>query len=188
MQERTAVVIGATGLIGSYLVNLLLNDTSFHTVRALVRRPLLFSHPKLDVRLTDFADNNDYQKKLGKRNMLFCCIGTTQKKVKGDKEAYRKVDFDIAVNAARLAKQGGFKKFLLVSSVGANAASSNFYLHLKGEVEQAVAAIEFDSCLIFQPSILLGKRNRVMQRVFKIVSYFFIGPLHEYGHWGSRCG
>ena len=116
MNGQTAVVLGATGLIGSHVLEQLLNDDAFIKVRVLVRRPLELQHPKLEVCITDFNNYADYQSKLGTGNCIFCCIGTTNANVKGDKALYRTIDFDIPVNAARFGKEAGFQQFLLVSA------------------------------------------------------------------------
>ena len=186
MQSLTATVLGATGLIGEQLVQQLLNDPVFSKVRILVRRPVKLSHSKLEVQIVDFDDLVEFRSKLGKGDCIFCCIGTTQKKVKGDKDRYRKIDVDIPVNAAKMGKDAGYTSYLLVSSVGANAQAANFYLKLKGEVENEIAAINFDSFHVFRPSILLGKRNefRIGERVGKIVmqavSGLLLGNLKKY--------
>lgn len=154
-----ATLIGATGLIGSHLLELLLNDEYFDTIRILVRRPLELNHPKLEKKLVDFSDKESFRLALEESDVIFCAVGTTQKKVNGDKEAYRKVDYDIAVNAAQLGKLCGCETFVLVSSVGANPKSNNFYLKLKGEIEEAVKATGIKNIQIMRPSVLLGKRN-----------------------------
>jgi len=186
MPLQSAVVIGATGLTGGYVVNELLNDETFGEVTILARREFGLRHPKLKVKAVDFNDMNDYKNKLGKGDTIFCCIGTTQKKVKGDKAAYRKVDFDIVVNAAKLGKQAGFETFLLVSSIGANTKAGIFYLKLKGEVEDAVTAVGLNTIHIFRPSMLLGKRNErrfaegLMQGIMKGISFLLAGRLRKY--------
>ena len=110
---------------------------------------------------------------------MFCAIGTTNKKVKGDKAAYRKVDYDIPVNAARFCTETGCRHFLLVSSVGANSKGGNFYIKLKGEVEDQVRSISIPSVSIFRPSMLLGKRQEsrpletIAQVMMKPLSFLF---------------
>ena len=186
MQGQTAVVIGSTGLIGSQVLQLLLEDPAFSTVRILVRSPVSISHPKLDVQLVDFNNYIDIKEKISSGHSIFCCIGTTQSKVKGDKQAYRKVDFDIPVNTANAGIENGFKKYLIVSSVGANAASRNFYLQLKGSVEDAIAKLAFESIHIFRPSLLLGDRKesrpaeKFAQGGMQLLSFVFLGPLKKY--------
>lgn len=186
MQALTAVVLGATGLIGEQLVKQLLNDTDFSKVRILVRRPVELSHPKLEVQIVDFDNHVEYQSKLGSGDCIFCCIGTTNSKVKGDKTAYRKIDFDIPVNAAKMGKEAGFTNYLLVSAVGANAGSSNFYLRLKGEVEAEIARMNFQSFHAFRPSMLLGNRKEfrfaesIAKKVMSALSVLFVGRLKKY--------
>ncbi len=186
MNEQTAVIIGASGLIGNHLVQQMLLDDHFDTVRVLVRKVLPIIHPKLQQEIVNFNDIDDYSNKFGKGNSIFCCIGTTQKKVKGDNEAYEKVDFDIALNAAKIGVENDFKKFLIVSSAGANSNSKNFYLRLKGKIENALKVIPFYSISIFRPGQLLGKRNeyrsgeQFIQGATKFISHFLIGSLQKY--------
>ena len=186
MNQQTAVIIGASGLIGSHVVEQMLQDDHFVTVRVLVRKKLEFDHPKLQQVLVDFNNINEYSNKFGKGDVIFSCIGTTQKKVKSDKTAYEKIDHDIPVNAARIGITNGFKKFLIVSSVGADPSSSNFYLQLKGKTEDAVKQFSFDSISIFRPSMLLGKRyeyrpfESLLQGSIKLVSFFLFGSLKKY--------
>ena len=155
----TATLVGATGLIGSYMLKELLNDPYFDTVRILIRKPIDITDPKLEKKIVDFNDSDSLLVALSNSNVLFCSIGSTMKKVKGDKEAYRKIDFDIPVKLARLCKMTGCEKFVLVSSAGANAKSSNFYQRLKGETDLAVKEIGLKAVHIMRPSLLLGDRK-----------------------------
>ncbi len=186
MQPLTAIVLGATGLIGGQLVKQLLHDNSFEKVTILVRRPVELTHKKLEVQVVDFNNLTSFRAKLGWGDCIFCCIGTTQKQVKGDKTAYRKIDFDIPVNAAKMGKDAGFKKYLLVSSVGANASSRNFYLKLKGEVEKAMAEQHFESFHVFRPGVLLGKRKEfrlgelIGKGVMNALPFLLTGSLKKY--------
>jgi len=172
MNEKTAALIGATGLIGSYLLKWLKDDDDFKTIRVIVRRPVAFKHPKISVVVIDFADEAAFKAGIAGCDAVFCAIGTTNKKVKGDKAAYRKVDYDIPVNAAKFCAEKGSGHFLLVSSVGADSKSGNFYLKLKGEVEDTVRGIDIPSVSIFRPSMLLGNRleSRPMETVAKVIS------------------
>lgn len=173
----TATLIGATGLIGGYLLEELLNDDYFDTVRILIRRPAETSHPKLEKKIVDFNDNDSMLIAMNNSDVVFCSVGTTQKKVKGNKEAYRKVDYDIPVNAARFCKMTGCEKFVLVSSVGANNKGKNFYLKLKGEVEDAVNLVGLKSVHIMRPSMLLGDRKefrleeKIGKGIMKVISF-----------------
>ena len=178
MSAKTATLIGATGLIGGELLNLLLSDDYFEKVRILVRTPFNVVHPKLEKKLVDFNDNDSLLVALDGSDALFVAVGTTQKKVRGDKVAYKKVDYDIPIHAAKFCKMVGCKIFVLVSSVGASNKSGNFYLHLKGEVEDKVKELGIDSVNIMRPSILLGERkesrplekmSQSMMRIFSLL-------------------
>jgi len=155
----TATLVGATGLVGSYLLEELLNDPYFDTVRILIRRPLDITHSKLEKKIVDFNDSDSLLVALNNSDVLFCAIGSTMKKVKGDKEAYRKIDFDIPVKLARFCKMTGCEKFILVSSAGANSKSRNFYQRLKGETDEAVKEVGLKTIHIMRPSLLLGERK-----------------------------
>ena len=155
----TATLIGATGLIGGCLLKELLNDPYFDTVRILIRRPLDIIHPKLEKKIVDFNDSDSLLVALSNSDVLFCAIGSTMKKVKGDKDAYRKIDFDIPVKLARFCKMTGCEKFILVSSAGANSKSMNFYQRLKGETDEAVKEAGLKIVHIMRPSLLLGERK-----------------------------
>ena len=159
MSEKTAALIGATGLVGGELLSLLLDDDYFQRVRILIRRPFTMEHPKVEKKLVDFADADSLLVDLEDSDTVFCAIGTTLKKVKGNKDAYRKVDYDIPVNIARFCKIMNCKKYILVSAVGADSKSRNFYLKLKGEVEDILKKVGLESTYLMRPSILLGPRN-----------------------------
>jgi uncharacterized protein YbjT (DUF2867 family) len=186
MSTKTATVIGATGLIGSNLLQLLAKDNSYDIIRLLVRRPIEKTTPKTEVKLIDFSDYESFRLGIEGSDVVFCAVGTTQKKVKGDKEAYRRIDFDIPVKAARICKDAGCEKFILVSAIGASSKSSNFYLQLKGEVEDAVKNAGIKSVHIMQPSILLGERQefrrweKIGQSTMKALSFLLAGNLQKY--------
>jgi uncharacterized protein YbjT (DUF2867 family) len=154
-----ATLVGATGLIGSYLLEELLNDAYFDIVRILIRRPIDITHPKLEKKIVDFNDSDSLLVDISNSDVLFCSIGSTMKKVNGDKEAYRKIDFDIPVKLARFCKMTGCEKFILVSSAGANSKSRNFYQRLKGETDEAIKSVGLTTVHIMRPSLLLGERK-----------------------------
>jgi len=167
----TATLVGATGLIGGFLLEELLDDAHFDTVRILIRRPIDITHPKLEKKIIDFSDSDSLLVALSNSDVVFCSIGTTNKKVKGNKEAYRKIDFDIPVKLARFCKMTGCEKFILVSSAGANSKSRNFYQRLKGETEEAVKSVGLETLHIMRPSLLLGERKefRLGENISKAV-------------------
>src|SRR5688572_6618877 len=159
MSGKIASIIGATGMIGSYLVEELLKDDYFDTCRVIVRRIYQKTDPKMEVKLVDFNDPESLKLALEGSDTVFCCIGTTQKNVKGDNDMYRKIDFDIPARVARFAKEAGCEKFIIITSVGADRHSNTFYLKLKGELENAIHSIGLDTVHIMQPSMLLGDRK-----------------------------
>ena len=159
MEKREALLIGASGLIGSQLLEFLLNNEDYSSVIALTRKPLTLKSEKLRNRVVDFEDFSQLRESMTPGNVIFCCIGTTINSVKGDKTAYRKIDFDIPIGIARLGIEMGYQQFILVSAVGADSHSSNFYLRLKGEVEDAIVKLPFEAIHIFRPSVLIGKRK-----------------------------
>jgi uncharacterized protein YbjT (DUF2867 family) len=170
MTSRTATIIGSSGLIGGYLTELLSEDEYFDKVRVISRRPVTLASPKIEIRVIDFEDVQAFRSAIAGSDTVFVAVGTTQKKVHGDQAAYRKVDFDIPVNAAKYCRDTGCRQFLLVSSVGADAKAKNFYLKLKGETEEAVIANNLSTICIFRPSMLLGKRNekRIGESIGKV--------------------
>ena len=182
----TAALIGSTGFIGEYLLALLLKDNYFDTVRILVRRPVEQKEPGLEIKLVDFNDAESFKLALEEVDTIFCCVGTTNKKVNGDKDMYRKVDYDIPIKAAKFGKDAGCEKFILVSSVGANSKSNNFYLKLKGEVEESMQTTGIHSIHILQPSILLGDRHEkrpgemIGKITMKTFSFILVGNLRKY--------
>ena len=186
MSEKIATIIGATGMIGNYLLEELLTDNYFDTIRVVVRRPYQKIHSKLEVKLVDFSDTESVKLAIDGSDTVFSCIGTTQKKVKGNHELYRQIDFDIPAKAARLCKETGCEKFVLVSSIGANSRSNTFYLKLKGELENAIQVTGLRSVHIMQPSMLLGKRDEkrsgetFLQGSLKTLSGIFIGSFRKY--------
>lgn len=186
MSEKTAAILGSTGMIGSYLLDLLLTDDYFNTVRILVRRPVHKTDQKMEIKLVNYYDPESVKLALEGVDVIFSCIGTTQKNVNGDKQLYRKIDFDIPLMAARLGKETGCEKFILVSSVGADSHSSTFYLRLKGELENAIQAIGLVAVHIMQPSMLLGDRKEkrtgenILQGSLKLLSGLFFGRLRKF--------
>jgi len=175
MAERIATVIGATGLIGSHLAEILTRDDQYSKVRLITRRVIENVPKGAEVIVIDFEDQEAFRSALDGSSSVFCAVGTTRKKVKGDMDAYRKVDHDIPVNAARHSFQAGCRHFSLVSSVGASPESSNYYLKFKGEVEEAVAGMGIPSVSVFRPSMLIGKRNEF--RLAEEIAKIFASPL-----------
>ena len=156
---QTAIVIGATGLVGRALVDRLSGSPYFEKIIAVTRRPFRHSSPKVRNEVVDFEHLENHAS-IFRGDCLFSCLGTTLKQA-GSPEAQRRVDFDFQYKAAQLAAKNGVEHYLLVSSAGANAKSNNFYLKLKGELEEEVLKLPFKRISIFQPSLLLGSRADV---------------------------
>src|SRR5687767_12572435 len=152
---KTALITGATGLIGKQLLQLLLQDAYYEKVKAITRKPLTEQHPKLENLVLDFDKLSDVDLK---SDDVFCCLGTTIRIAK-TKEAFRKVDYEYPVELARIAKNQGATQYLLVSALGADKNSGIFYNKVKGEVEEAVNEVGFKSFHVFRPSLLLGDRT-----------------------------
>lgn len=159
LKQKTATIIGSTGLIGGKLLEFLIAGNYFESIRVIVRRPLEINNPSVRTVVINFSDTEAFRSAIAGSDAVFCAVGTTQKKVKGDSAAYYKVDYDIPVNAARFCEETGCPVFLLVSSVGADSKSKNFYLKLKGEVEDKIREMKIASVSVFRPSMLLGKRQ-----------------------------
>lgn len=156
---KTAVVAGATGLVGSQLVKQLAASSIYDRVVVLTRRPIDIDLPGCEVRLTDF-DHPDAAWDNILSADIFCCLGTTIKKAK-TKEAFRKIDYQYPLELARLGKRHGSSRYFLISALGADAGSRVFYNQVKGETEQAICTIGFDAVHIFRPSLLMGDRKEV---------------------------
>jgi uncharacterized protein YbjT (DUF2867 family) len=181
---KTALIIGSTGLIGSHLLDLLLESQEYSTVITFVKRDSGIQHPKLKQHIIDF-DKPETYKELVVGDDFFCSIGTTIKKA-GSQDAFRKVDFEYPKQFASLAQQNKVKQFLIVTSLGADANSSNFYLKTKGEIQDFLKKCNFESVSILQPSLLLGTRTefRLGEKMgtffMKLFSFLFIGNLKKY--------
>jgi uncharacterized protein YbjT (DUF2867 family) len=154
---RIALVAGANGLVGGYLVQALVDAPDYSRVFALTRRPYGREHPKLANRIVAFSRLGEQLKGLVAHD-AFCCLGTTIA-VAGSQEAFREVDVDTVLQFAQVARASGATRFVVVSSVRASLDSKNFYLRTKGEMEEAIASVGFASLDILQPGLLLGPRK-----------------------------
>lgn len=160
---KTAIVIGATGLVGSKLVEILSKDDCFNKIVLLSRRKSKILSPKIEEHIIDF-DNEDSYSKFVQGDVLFSCLGTTIKQA-GSKGQQYKVDVTYQYNIAKAAKLNGVSSHILVSSSGANSNSNVFYSRIKGELEELIKELNFSKYIIFQPSLLVGERevNRKME-------------------------
>lgn len=179
---KTALIAGANGLTGGHLLDQLLEHPAYQQVISLVRRPTGRQHPKLREVITDF-DHPDAS--LWKGDDVFCALGTTLAKA-GSKEAQYRIDCLYPVALARVARDNGAQKYLLVSSIGADPQSSNFYLRTKGDLEQQVAAMGYETFVAARPSFLMGQRGefRLGERIgiviARILAPLMVGPLRKY--------
>jgi uncharacterized protein YbjT (DUF2867 family) len=175
-----AAVAGSTGFIGKFLLELLEKDNAFNQIDVLSRKPLELSEKFKVFQTDDLA----YQQ-FGSLDVAFCALGTTIATA-GSKDAFYHVDHDLVLAFAKNAKAAGAKIFVLVSSVGADAGSSNFYLKVKGETEKDLEATGFDSLIILRPSMLMGDRQEfrlgelIGKGVMKIVNPLMVGSLSKY--------
>ncbi len=154
---KTAIVIGASGLVGSFVILKLLDDSRYDKIKVFVRNSLDINHPKLEEHLISF-DKIDVWKDYLTGDELYSVLGTTIKKA-GSKQAQYKVDYTYQYEVAKAAAENGVKKYLLVSSAGANYKSGNFYLRTKGSLDEKVQQLSFEQICIFRPSILVGLRS-----------------------------
>lgn len=189
--RKSAVVFGATGLVGKELINELLENSNFNKVIAVARKPLPFSNPKLEhLHLAGFSQLLDLQEKL-EADIYFCCIGTTIRKA-GSQEAFKEVDLDIPVKIAQLAQVLSVPSLVIVSSIGANPSSSNFYLRTKGEMEEHVRKIFNGNLKFVRPSLLMGHRDetrfgeKFAVNSMKLFGWLFKGPLRKYKGISAR--
>jgi uncharacterized protein YbjT (DUF2867 family) len=184
MGGKTAIIAGATGLIGSQVLRLALEGSEYARVIAIVRKPIQSSHDKLEQLVIDYERLESELEGI-RADDVYCCLGTTIKKAKSQ-EAFRRVDYDYPAALARWASKAGSSAYLLVSSMGADAESKIFYSRVKGELEQTLQDIPLNSLHIFRPSLLLGDRSefRFGEKAAAIISralpFLFMGALRKY--------
>lgn len=174
-QKKSAIVLGATGLVGSQVLQLLLADDRYEKVLVFHRRKTSVTHPKLIEHVIKFDEINIW-KHLIVGDHLFSALGTTLKQA-GSQNAQYKVDYDHQFDFARVARKNGITHYCLISSIGASSTSKNFYTHMKGRLDKDVKKLKFDKTLILRPSFLKGNREehrfweKVGIQLFSIVSF-----------------
>lgn len=179
-----AIIAGASGLIGSNLLTILLQKQQYSEVIVLVRKALPITHPKLEQLIINFDELDKYAPVIN-GHVLFSCLGTTRAQTP-DNHEYRKIDHDYPVKLAQLANSGGIKHFHLISAIGADRSSSNSYLKLKGEVEHDIEMVGIPILHIYRPAMLNGERNtsrpteKLFNFIFDIVNPLLIGGLKKY--------
>jgi uncharacterized protein YbjT (DUF2867 family) len=182
--SRSALVVGASGLVGSHVLRLLLEDPAYAHVTVLARRELPLAHKKLEQRVVTF-DHLAQVADFPRVHDVFCCLGTTMKQA-GSPDAFRRVDYTYVVELARVAVRHRASQFLAVTAVGADPASRILYSRVKGETEEAVRRLQFEGIQIFRPSLVVGARaqgrpaERVARLLGLLVAWAFVGPLSRY--------
>jgi uncharacterized protein YbjT (DUF2867 family) len=183
--KKKAILLGATGLIGSLLLTKLLDTAAYEAVTVFVRRPIT-AHPKLkQIVLEDLSDMEQHAAAFDGMEDVFCALGTTIKTA-GSQERFREVDYGYPVCAAQLAKEAGAQRYVIVTSMGADVKSKFFYNRVKGETEAAIRALQLPMVSIVRPSLLLGDRAefRSGERLTKVLSrsiaFVFSGRLLRY--------
>lgn len=180
---KTALLLGASGLVGRSCLDALLAEPAYSSVISVGRRALPLAHPKLVQKVIELDALASLT--LPQIDDVFCALGTTIRTA-GSQEAFRRVDLEFPLAAARQSLKFGAKQFVLVSSVGADPKSKNFYLRTKGEVEQALTSLPFQAVHIFRPSLLLGQRAESRSGesfaivAAKVFQFLCVGPLRKY--------
>ncbi|RPD47032.1 NAD-dependent epimerase/dehydratase family protein [Hymenobacter sediminis] len=182
--QKTALIAGASGLVGSQLLPLLLASERYNRVIAVGRRPLPIVHPKLEQRVVDFDQLEKHRLQLIADD-VYCCLGTTMRQA-GSREAFYRVDYLYVVALAALTAANFAAQLLVVSAMGADAKSRIYYNRVKGEMEEAVRQTPFRAIHFFRPALLLGPRpeKRTVEQlsavVFRVLRPLLMGPLRNY--------
>jgi uncharacterized protein YbjT (DUF2867 family) len=182
--SNKAIIAGASGLIGSKLLNILLQQPNYDEILILVRKELPIADKKLVQLVVDFEKLDEYARAIT-GHAAFCCLGSTKKKTP-DLVEYRKIDHDYPLKLAQLAMQNGIEQYHLVSAIGANSKSSNFYTKMKGETEEDIQKVGLKCLHIYQPSVLTGgrKESRPAERfaigLMKVIDPILISGLKKY--------
>jgi len=181
---KTAIILGATGLTGSILLELLIADQRYNQIKLFSRSAIGFDHPKITEYLGDLFHLSDFKEEF-MGDEVHCCIGTTRAKTPR-KEVYHKIDYGIPVAAAALAKENGIGIFLVVSAMGANPRSPIFYNRTKGQMEASVLLQSIPKTYILRPSLIAGKRKEkrmgewLARQVMKVLHIVLAGPLDKF--------
>ena len=178
---KTALLFGASGLVGSHLLNQLIKDTNYSKIKLFVRSVTEIIDPKVEIIKTDFNNLQNHKEDF-KGDDCFFCIGTT-KQNSSNKDEYRRVELDIPKEIAKIAKLNLVNSFIFVSAIYANPNSSGDYVRFKGLVEEELKRLNFPKLALMRPSFLMGdrKEKRVGEKigifVFKLLSPLLLGPL-----------
>ena len=181
---KTAILFGASGLIGSHLLELLLSNNEYSKVKIFTRNSIKKNHVKLDIYNINFKQLNNHKDNITGDDLFFC-IGTTKKQTP-NKLDYIETELKLPITIAQIAKENNIKSFVYISSGGSNAKSKNLYLQNKGKAEDEIVKLSFGFTAIIQPSLLLGNRSefrigeRIAQFIFKKLSFIFIKKLRPF--------
>jgi len=181
---KTALIFGSSGLIGNQLLSIILQNNNYNKVKLFVRSVPENNDSKVEIIQTDFTNLEKHKDSIVGDDCFFC-IGTTHKDTP-DKNEYRRIEYNIPINVARIAKSNSVKSFVYVSSMGANPNSSGSYLKNKGQVEEELNNLNFPKLAVIRPSLLLGKRKKhrlgesIAQYATQKLSSFFLGNLKKY--------
>ena len=181
---KTALIFGSSGLVGNELLNIILKNKNYNKVKLFVRSVPENNNSKVEIIQTDFANLEKHKDSIVGDDCFFC-IGTTHKNTP-NKHEYRRIEYDIPINVAKIAKSNSVNSFVYVSSMGANPNSLGSYLKNKGQVEEELKKINFSKLAVIRPSALLGNRKtfRLGERIsiflMKSLSIFFLGNLKKY--------
>jgi len=174
---KKAIVIGATGMVGTQLIQLLINNDEYSEIVSLVRRASGVKNPKLNEQIINFDQPEEWRNYV-KGDVLFSCLGTTIKQAKTKKEQY-KVDFTYQYITAKFAAENKTEQYVLISSAGAKSNSKTFYLKMKGELEDIVHSLPFEYISILKPGLLVGSRIRI--RFGEKIGYLILKGLNKLG-------
>lgn len=182
--KKTAIILGATGLTGTILLQKLIEDDRYESIKLFSRSKIQGLPKKVTQVIVDLLKLDQYKADFN-ADEVYCCIGTTANKTP-DKQLYKKIDYGIPVTAAKLSKENNITTFLVISAMGANKTSRVFYNKTKGRMEYDVLQQNIQNTYILQPSIIGGNRNekrigeKIGLRVFKLIQPLFFGKLKKY--------
>lgn len=182
--KTKAIIVGASGSIGSSVLQQLLVNDEYTEILVLVRKNLNIQHPKLKQLVLNFDEINKYAAQIT-GDVVFSCLGTTKSQTPDEAE-YKKIDYQYPLDVAWIAQTNGAKSYHLISSIGADKNSSTFYIRTKGEVERDLKAVPFESIHIYRPSLLDGERKqkrtleKISNAIMHLVNPLLFGGLKKY--------
>ena len=180
MKPIEITLFGGTGLIGTFLKEIMIKDPFFNKINFVTRKGFKSNHKKIINHIINFSNFEEISNTIKNSKIVYSAIGTTQSKVNWNRNEYRKIDYDINSNVALACKKFQIQNFSFVSTAGANYESNNFYLNLKGEIEKNIISMSMKSTSIYRPSLLLGKRkdSRIGEKIaqFLMPKFSFLMP------------